>query len=120
VAAFLVGVRWGTPGVAASFSLTYTFLFWSFVKYATRNSPVTFSEVFSAFALPFSASSAVGLVVWIWRWDLLPQAAPALALASSVAVFAAGYFLVALLFTKTRTMLRETFDALERDPLPTN
>jgi len=31
VVAFLIGVHWGAEGVAAGFSLTYTFLFWGFV-----------------------------------------------------------------------------------------
>jgi len=118
VLAFLVGVHWGTEGVAAGFSLTYTFLFWGFVRYATKDSPVRFTEVFAAFALPLAASSVVGVTVWIWRWDLLPTASPALALAASAAVFAAAYFLVAVLFAKTRAVLTETFSALEGDLIP--
>ena len=105
-------------GVATGFSLTYTFLFWGFVRYATKDSPVKFTEVFAAFALPLAASSAVGVTVWIWRWDLLPTASPALALAASAGVFAAAYFLVAVLFDKTRAMLTDTFSVLEGDLIP--
>jgi len=113
VIAFLVGVRWGTEGVAAGFSLTYTFLFWGFVRYATKDSPVNFSEVLSAFSLPLAASSAVGLTVWMWRWDLLSNVTPPLALVASAVLFAAGYFLVAVLFARTRTMLTDTFHGLD-------
>ena len=109
VIAFLVGVRWGTEGVAAGFSLTYTFLFWAFVRYATKGSPVTFSDVFNAFIVPLAASSTVGLTVWMWRWDLLSGAPAALALAASAVLFAAGYFLVAMVFSRTRAMLTDTF-----------
>jgi PST family polysaccharide transporter len=117
VIAFLVGVRWGAEGVAAGFSLTYTFLFWGFVRWATKDSPVRFSDVFAAFGLPLAASSAVGLTVWLWRWDLLSNIAPTLALAASAVLFAAGYFLVAVLFGRTRTMLRDTFGDLLMQPL---
>jgi O-antigen/teichoic acid export membrane protein len=112
VIAFLLGVHWGAEGVAAGFSLTYTFLFWGFVRYATKNSPVRFSEVFNAFAVPLLASSAVGLTVWMWRWDLLSTTAPVFALATSAVLFAAGYFLVSVLFARTRSMLTDTFGAV--------
>jgi O-antigen/teichoic acid export membrane protein len=107
VLAFLIGVKWGTEGVATGFSLTYTLLFWAFVHFATRNSPVRFSQVFGAFAMPLLASTVVATMVWIWRWDFLSSAVPALALVSSAALFVAGYFLVALLFTQTRTLIAE-------------
>jgi PST family polysaccharide transporter len=113
VIAFLIGIRWGAQGVAAGFSLTYTFLFWGFVRYATKDSPVTFSEVFGAFSAPLMASSAVGLTVWMWRWDLLSDVPPAFALVASAVLFAAGYFLVAVLFVRTRAMLIETFSVLD-------
>jgi PST family polysaccharide transporter len=118
VAAFIIGVRWGMEGVAAGFSLTYTLLFWCFVRYATKDSPVRFSEVFGAFAVPLLSSGAVGVAVWAWRWDLLPNEAPAVALVLSAGIFAAAYFLVAVLFGKTRATLTDIFRALEYDVVP--
>src|SRR5438132_3038042 len=36
---FLIGIKWGIIGVAVSFSLTFTILFWAFVAYAASGSP---------------------------------------------------------------------------------
>jgi PST family polysaccharide transporter len=112
VVAFLVGVKWGMEGVAAGFSLTYTLLFWLFVLYATKGSPVKFSEVFGAFAMPLFASTAIGLTVWMWRWDFLANAAPALTLGASAVVFTAGYLLLAVMFTQTRALANDALQAV--------
>jgi PST family polysaccharide transporter len=63
VAAFLVGLRWGAIGVAASFALTdvmlrLPFLWW----WVTRRGPIQMMDLYRT-AAPFAASSAAAFIV---------------------------------------------------------
>ncbi|RMF60318.1 MAG: hypothetical protein D6746_07030 [Bacteroidetes bacterium] len=77
VIAFLVGIRWGPPGVAAAYSLMTVLLCGPGVHYAFRATPIRVGDLAGAIARPAVASLMAGAVLWAGR-GLLPDAMGAL------------------------------------------
>ena len=115
VAGFLVGIKWGLDGVAASFSLTFVALLWGYVWYAARNSPVNASEIAASFLFAFVPACIAGLFAWIIRRGLLSEMKPAFALSICAVVFAGSYFLIALLSKRSRSVIFTVIAGLRKN-----
>jgi len=91
IAAFLVGVRWGVEGVAASFSATWCVLFVLFLYWSCRNSPVHLIDLARTLAAPVAwsvvAAALSALIFEIWE----PEFPPLMHLVSGLIIFAAIY-----------------------------
>lgn len=105
VAGFLIGIRWGIEGVAASFSLTFVVLFLGYVWYATKGSPVKCSKVAAGFLSAFGPAFVAGLIVWSLRRSLALNVPPLIILSSCAVLFALLYFAVAMLSSTNRTLM---------------
>jgi O-antigen/teichoic acid export membrane protein len=91
VTGFLIGIKWGITGVAASFSLTFTILFSAYVAYAASGSPVKCSEIALSFWSAFWPSCLAGFAAWMFRHTILPDAKPIIAFGACAAVFGIFY-----------------------------
>lgn len=65
--AFVVGLRWGINGVAASFSVTWAILLVFFIAYSVHGTSVRLVDVVDAIARPAIASIAGGAAVIVFR-----------------------------------------------------
>lgn len=111
LAGFIVGLRWGTAGVAASFSVTYSVMFLVLLVDAARHSSVRLRDI--AFALaPGIAASAAGAVAILTTPLLLPAellvreanlAAP-VQLCADLVLFTVAFFLSSLIFPAGRRL----------------
>jgi O-antigen/teichoic acid export membrane protein len=110
LAGFIVGVRWGIGGVAASFSITFGVLYWVFVWYASRNSPVSFSAILINFVVVFAPSMAAAASALLVRRSLLAQVRPGLALMISALIFLITYISLALLSERSRFLMLAALD----------
>jgi O-antigen/teichoic acid export membrane protein len=91
VTGFLIGIKWGVPGVAVSFSLTFTILFSVFVAYAAYGSPVKYSEIALSFWSAFWPACLAGFAAWMLRRAVLPDARPGIAFGTCAVVFGIFY-----------------------------
>ena len=105
VGAFLVGVRWGIEGVAAAFSTVFTGLYWWFVWYASKHSPVGFSEIVRSFLRAALPASLAGVIAWLSRQALSLEIRPILALLFCAMVFALCYVALALVSGKNKSLI---------------
>jgi PST family polysaccharide transporter len=115
VAGFLVGIKWGLDGVAASFSLTFVVLLWGYVWYAARNSPVRGTEIAVSFLLAFVPACIAGLFAWIIRQGLFSEMKPVFAVSICAVVFAASYFAIALLGKRSRALIFTVIAGLRKN-----
>lgn len=105
VAGFIVGIKWGIAGVAASYSLTFSFLFCGYLWYACKESPVKFSQIVIGFLSAVLPSFFGGLFVWWLRMSVLEQRQPLVALSLCALIFFAVYFAFVMLIPKNRVLL---------------
>jgi PST family polysaccharide transporter len=105
IAGFVVGIRWGVQGVAASFSITFVGLLWGYVWYATKDSPVRFSDVLMSFLSALLPACAAGLVIWNVRWMVLSDASASTVLVVCGPAFALLCFSIALLSRSNRSLI---------------
>jgi O-antigen/teichoic acid export membrane protein len=118
VLAFIIGIRWGVEGVAAGFSLTFFIVFWLFVWYASKDSPLKFSQIFGRFLSAVLLSTGAGLVVWLLRYNALPNATPLLAIIICSVIFAFAYVASALAFKGNRDLISALFRAIRAPNTP--
>ncbi len=114
VGAFLVGIRWGIEGVAAAFSTVFTGLYWCFVWYASKHSPVRFSEILRSFLRAALPACLAGVIAWVSRRALPFEIRPILALLFSAMVFAFAYVGLALLSGKNKSLILTGMSILRR------
>jgi len=91
VTGFLIGIKWGVAGVAVSFSLTFTILFWAFVAYAASGSPVKCSEIALSFWSAFWPSCLAGFAAWMFRHAVLSDVRLGIAFGVCAIVFGIFY-----------------------------
>ncbi len=91
VLAFLIGIRWGTEGMAAGASVAFTALFGAFVWRASKNSPVGFFQVIATIVSTFVPACIAGISSWMFRQHLMPHAGAVAGLLTGFAVFAVVY-----------------------------
>ena len=77
VLAVVVGLQWGTMGVAVAMTLLATVLMIPAVSYGVRGTSVTLSDVLRAAARPAFASLVAALAIWLSSGLLPPAAGPA-------------------------------------------
>jgi O-antigen/teichoic acid export membrane protein len=107
IAGFLVGIRWGVEGVATSFSVTFVGLLWAYIWYATRNSPIRFSNVVVSFLSAFFPACVAGVITWALRRMMLSEASALTVLLVCGPVFTVLCFSIAMLSKNTRSLIFE-------------
>jgi PST family polysaccharide transporter len=110
IAGFVIGIRWGVQGVAASFSITFVGLLCGYIWYATKNSPVRFSEVVVSFLSALIPGCIAGVITWALRWMMPLDAFMTLAVCGPI--FAVIYFSIAMIPKKSRSLIFEATRAL--------
>lgn len=105
VAGFLIGIKWGIAGVALSYSITVSLLFWFYVWYASKDSPVRFAEIVTCFLSALGPALAAALAAWVFRSYLPGNMVPFLALTVSGLIFCAIYLGAAMLVPKNRDLI---------------
>jgi O-antigen/teichoic acid export membrane protein len=114
VTGFLIGIKWGITGVAVSFSLTFTIVFWAFVAYAASGSPVKCSEIALSFWSAFWPSCLAGFAVWMFRRSVLPDARPAIAFGICAVVFGIFYLAAIMCSSVSRPTVIAGLSALSK------
>jgi len=112
IAGFLVGIRWGVEGVAASFSITFVGLLWAYVWYATRNSPICFTNVVVSFLSAFFPACFAGIITWALRRTMLSDASGLTVLLVCGPAFTVLCFSIAMLSKNSRSLILEGGRAL--------
>src|SRR5947208_4893914 len=105
IAGFLVGIRWGVEGVATSFSATFVGLLWVYVWYASRNSPIRFSNVVVSFLSAFFPACLAGVITWGLRRMTLSEASALTVLLVCGPLFTILYFSTAMLSKGSRSLI---------------
>jgi len=105
VTGFLIGVKWGIAGVAVSFSITFSVLFWAYVWYASQDSPVRFFDICVVFLAVLVPALSAGSIVYCFRYLLGTQFGPIVALVISGWLFIAIYLAAALLTQENRVLI---------------
>jgi PST family polysaccharide transporter len=104
LAGFIIGLKWGVAGVAASFSVTFTLCFVLFALDACRHSPIRLRDFALALAPPLCASAVATLVTGVIGLHLNLPAAGRLAL--DAGIFSAVYAAVSIAFPSGRSFLK--------------
>jgi PST family polysaccharide transporter len=100
VTGFLLGIKWGVNGVAASFSVTFPVVICGYIWYSTLNSPVKPSQIWFCFWSAFWPSCIAGIAAFAFRRALNPNIQSIIALFLCVLVFG-GLYLGCILVLKT-------------------
>lgn len=105
VAGFLIGIRWGLLGIAVSYSINMSVLFWAFVWYASKDSPVKVGQIVSAFLSAFVPAIIAATAVWLLRSLLAPAIPAAIALLVLAILFSLVFLLSAILVPSNRELI---------------
>ena len=105
IAGFLIGIRWGVEGVAASFSITFVGLLWAYVWYATRNSPIRFTNVVVSFLSAFFPACFAGIITWALRRLMLSDVSGLTVLLVCGPTFTVLYFSIVMLSKNSRLLI---------------
>lgn len=114
VAGFFIGIRWGIAGVAASYSITFSCLFWWYVWYASKDSPVAFSKIGTVFLAALLPALLAGVTAWVARSLLISDVHPLFSLALDGLIFIAIYLGIAILIPKDRTLILSAVSAARK------
>jgi PST family polysaccharide transporter len=107
LAGFVVGLRWGGAGVAASFSMTFSLCFALFIFDACRQSPVRLRDFAWVIYPPLVVSAVAALIVGVaGRASHFP---PAARLVFDAAFFAVAYSALCPVFQGGRRMWKLIF-----------
>lgn len=105
VAGFLIGIKWGIAGVALSYSITFSVLFWAYVWYSSKDSPVRFSEICVVFLAALLPALLAGAVAWTLRSTLIQDIRPLVALMLYGLIFLIIYVAAAMLTRNNRDLI---------------
>jgi PST family polysaccharide transporter len=114
VIGFLLGIKWGVNGVAASFSVTFPVLIWGFIWYSTLGSPVKPSQIGLCFWSAFWPSCVAGIAAFAFRRALNPNIEPVIALTLCGLVFGGLYLGCTLLLKTSRSPIYVALAALRQ------
>lgn len=114
VAGFLVGVRWGVQGVAASYAATQLLLVVPGFALACRHSPVALGDPFRAMARPSVVAALVLVTTAGVRSAVVPRVSAPLALAATVAGALVVWGVVMMLWPAARRELVGLVASLRR------
>jgi O-antigen/teichoic acid export membrane protein len=112
VASFVIGLRWGTMGVAAAYSISYCVLSFPFLAYAFHGTPLSLFDLSTVVWRPFLASVFAGILTVGFRWLELSSHSELLELVLSMLVFSACYLACWLLLPGGKAFLRQTLELL--------
>lgn len=110
VTGFVIGIKWGVAGVAASFSITFVVLLWAYIWYATRNSPVRFLDIVMRFLGALIPACIAGVITWALHRTMLSNAIVTLTVCGPI--FIIIYVLVAVIPRGSRSVIFEGGRAL--------
>jgi PST family polysaccharide transporter len=105
VIGFLIGIKWGVNGVAASFSITFPALLCGFIWYSTLGSSVKPSHIWLCFWSAFWPSCVAGLAAFAFRRALKSSVEPLMALALCALVFGSLYLACTMLLKRSRLLI---------------
>lgn len=114
VGGFLLGVKWGIAGVAVSYSITFSFCFWGYAWYSSKDSPVRFVDLGIGFASAFVPSLLAGVIVWTLRQSLVADVRPIVALIVLGLTFVSIYIGAAMLTQKSRTLILSGLESVRK------
>jgi O-antigen/teichoic acid export membrane protein len=114
VIGFLLGIKWGVNGVAASFSVTFPVLIWLFIWYSTLDSPVKPFQLALCFWSAFWRSCIAGLAAFAFRRALNPNVEPVMALTLCGLVFGVLYLACILLPRTSRSPIYAALASLRQ------
>lgn len=100
VIGFLLGIKWGVNGVAASFSVTFPVVICGFIWYSTLSSPVKPSQIGFCFWSACWPSCIAGIAAFAFRRTLNANIEPVIALFLCGLVFG-GLYLGCIMLRKT-------------------
>src|SRR5262249_5887763 len=87
-------------------------LLWTYVWYATRNSPIRFSNVVGSFLSAFFPACFAGVITWALRRMMLSEASALTVLIVCAPVFMVLCFSIAMLSRNSRLLILEGARAL--------
>jgi PST family polysaccharide transporter len=117
-AAFFVGSRWGSVGIAGALSIATVALRLPAVVYLLRDSPVRPMEIYLALVRPAGASIASGAVMAALHHGLANEVSDFMLLIVAAPVFASVYLLFLSVLPGGRQHLRESWALLRLRPRP--
>ena len=101
-------------GVAVSYSITFSLLFWGYVLYATKASPVGFWEIGKGFVSSFLPALFAGGVVGMLRWFLFFDLRPVFAVIVFGLAFVSIYVGVSLLIGENRMLILSGLESVRK------
>jgi O-antigen/teichoic acid export membrane protein len=107
MAAFFVGVSWGTLGVAAAFSVAVVALRLPGVAFCFRTTPLRMGSFLVVIGRPAAAAVAAGAIAWVARAVIAPAAPLVARLALDAAVFLLAYAAAWWFIPGGRAVLRD-------------
>ncbi len=114
IGGFIIGLIWGAPGVAASFSISFGICFTLFAADACRQSPVKFADFLGAILPPFGASVIAASAVFIYQRFAGSNDFPGFI--TDIVIFSAVYLALCGSTTSGRTFMRSFFASISRKP----
>jgi len=114
VIGFLLGIKWGVNGVAASFSVTFPILICGCIWYSTLGSPVRPSQIGRCFWSALWPSCIAGIAAFAFRLALNPNIQPVIALSLCGLVFVALYLGSIMLHRGSRSAIYAALGSLRR------
>lgn len=112
VGGFVIGVRWGVQGVAASFSATFVVLVAAYAWYATRKTAVNLSDLVFSFWSAFWPACVAGIFAFTLNQVLLGQLSLSAIFAVCAALFWLAYVGIVMLSKSSRAATMAAIDAV--------
>jgi O-antigen/teichoic acid export membrane protein len=114
VLGFFVGIKWGIAGIAASYSLTSSCVFFWYVWYASKDSPVRFSKIYIVFASALIPALIAGVTASLAQSLLVYQLPPILRLIFGGLIFFPIYLAIAMLVPSNAALIRSAVFSARR------
>lgn len=112
VVAFIIGIHWGTIGVAYAYTIASYLVLLPLLWYCFRYSPVSIIDFFQAIGRPITASIITGLVIW-WLYKSIVIDEPVIVLGIGLLATVVTYLLIWLFMPGGRKTLTGTLSYLK-------
>jgi O-antigen/teichoic acid export membrane protein len=97
MAGVIIGLAWGTVGVAAGYAAAHWLLFFPKLRFCVAASPLRVRDILAPAVTPAVAALLAGLIVWGVRLYFLPQGSPFTRVVIHAGIFSAAYLGFSLL-----------------------
>ena len=114
IGGFVIGLNWGSPGVAASFSISFGICFSLFAFDACRRSPVHFLDFLKAIFPPFGIS--VIAAAFVFAYQSFAGRSDFVGFVTDVAIFSVIYLTLCGTTKAGRTTFKLFFENIRRKP----